>query len=286
MGRAKFHKAPRREQRQQQTKSQDLIIAQGFIERARQVNQNARHYTPGEVAAAAEVAATSEILSEGRTKAKTLELAQNALSFAQGHIDRALQRSPADYQPACQAGCAFCCALPVEVSALEALYIAHYLNDTLSSEERGEFLARLRQPVEERRGWAMDERWARKRFCTFLRDDWQCGIYPIRPLSCRGYSSLSWSTCEDAFAGQVDQVRVHGLVQDSATGVMEGLMEATTALGLEWEKYELESAVLRALEVPDAAERWVRGERVFVGCDRLPMPGRLVEKLVEFNRRE
>jgi len=174
----------------------------------------------------------------------------------------------------------------VDVSAPEALYIAHYLNETLSSEERGELLARLRKRVEERLGWAMDERWARRRFCIFLREDRHCGIYPIRPLSCRGYSSLSRSTCEDAFAGQVDQVPVHGLVQDSATGVMEGLMEATTALGLEWEKYELESAVLRALEVPDAAERWLRGERVFAGGDRLPMPGRLVEKLVEFNCRE
>jgi hypothetical protein len=34
-------------------------------------------------------------------------------------------------------------------------------------------------------------------------------------------------------------------------------------------RYELESAVLCAFEVPDATARWLQGERVFAGCDQL-----------------
>jgi hypothetical protein len=55
----------------------------------------------------------------------------------------------------------------------------------------------------------------------------------------------------------------------ATSGVSYGLVEATAALGLESARYELESAVLCALEVPDATARWLRGERVFAGCDEL-----------------
>jgi hypothetical protein len=55
----------------------------------------------------------------------------------------------------------------------------------------------------------------------------------------------------------------------ATSGVSYGLFEATTALGLESARYELASAVLCALEVPDATERWLQGERVFAACDQL-----------------
>jgi hypothetical protein len=55
----------------------------------------------------------------------------------------------------------------------------------------------------------------------------------------------------------------------ATSGVSYGLVEATAALGLEFARYELESAVLCALEMPDATARWLRGERVFAGCEQL-----------------
>ena len=36
--------------------------------------------------------------------------------------------------------------------------------------------------------------------------------------------------------------------------------------GLVGNTYELHSALLRALDTPDVAERWARGEDVFAGC--------------------
>ena len=51
-------------------------------------------------------------------------------------------------------------------------------------------------------------------------------------------------------------------VWDVARGFAEGCQQAQ----LDGRSYELHSVLLRALETPGAAERWMRGEDVFSGC--------------------
>jgi Fe-S-cluster containining protein len=258
-------------------------LAQRLKEQAQQMPQHPDHHTLVDIMAVTEAAAAAEILSKGRTEAKVYELAANALGFAQREIEQMVERTPSEARPACSAGCAFCCAIPVAVSPPEALYIAACLQETLSAEAQVDMRTRLRTRVEERQGWTVDERWARKRFCIFLRDDRQCGIYPIRPLACRGYSSLSRSACEDAFTDQGDRVRVHESVRELAAGVIYGLVLASKELRLEWGRHEIEAAVLRALETPDAAERWAHGDRVFAGCDQVSMPVHVAQRMMELN---
>jgi hypothetical protein len=283
MGRAKAPKARRREPRRRQTASVTNGVVERFKEQTQQRQQHPDPYTLVDITAGAEVAAAVEILSKGRTAAKVHELAVNALGFAQQEIDQMLKHTPSESRPACSAGCAFCCAIPVAVSPPEALYIAACLRATLSAKEQVEIRARLRTRVEERQGWTVDERWARKRFCIFLREDWHCGIYSIRPLACRGYSSLSRAACEEVFTDKGDCVRVHAVVRELAAGVIYGLVLASKELGLEWGRHEIEAAVLRALETPDAAERWARGERVFAGCDQISMPAHAARRIMELN---
>ena len=170
------------------------------------------------------------------------------------------------------------------VSAPEALYIAAYLQETLSAEAQVALRTHLRARVEQRQGWTVDARHAHKRFCVFLRDDRQCGIYAIRPLACRGYNSMSRSACEEAFTDQRDRVHMHAGVRELASGVIYGLIQASKGLGLEWGRYELEAAVLRALGTSDAAQRWARGERVFAGCDQIAVPSPVAQRIMALNR--
>jgi Fe-S-cluster containining protein len=284
MGRAKWHKARRRDARQQPTAPAANGAVEPLKKQAPRRQPHSDHDTLVDSTAAAEAAAATEILSEGRTAAKVHEVATHALAFAQEEIAQIVERTPPESRPACSAGCAFCCAIPVAVSPPEALYIAEYVQETLSAEAQVDMRTRLRTRAEERQGWTVDERWTRKRFCIFLRDDWQCGIYPIRPLACRGYSSLSRAACEEAFTDQGDRVRLHALVRELAAGVIYGLVLASKALGLEWGRYALEAAVLRALEAPDAAARWARGDRVFTGCDQIPMPAHIAQRIMALNR--
>jgi len=211
--------------------------------------------------AAQAAADASEVLSQGGTELNVYELAARALDAARQGIEQVLARTPSESRPACGAGCAFCCAIPVAVSAPEALYIAAYLQETLSAEAQVELRTHLSTRAEERQD--------HQRFCFFLREDRRCSIYAIRPLACRGYNSMSRLVCETAFTGQDEPVHMHESIREVAAGVIFGLILASKKLGLEWGRYELETAVLRALDTPDAAQRWARGERVFAGCDQI-----------------
>jgi hypothetical protein len=48
-----------------------------------------------------------------------------------------------------------------------------------------------------------------------------------------------------------------------AEGIETGVTRALKSAGLDADVYELNSALATALEKPDAAERWAKGEKVF-----------------------
>jgi Fe-S-cluster containining protein len=209
--------------------------------------------------------AATAILSEGRTAAQVRALVEHAFERTRTNTKALLQHTPPEEQPACRDGCAFCCVIPVSVQPAEALYIALHLRERLNAIELAALVGRLRHRVGARRGWTVEQRRIHPCGCVFLQADWRCGIYDGRPLACRGYTSQSAQACQE----DRDTIPVHEGVMYATSGVSYGLFEATEALGLESARYELASAVLCALEGPDATERWLRGERVFVGCDQL-----------------
>ena len=209
--------------------------------------------------------AATAILAGGRTAATVRALVEDAFASTRATTEALLRRTPPAGRPACRAGCACCCAIPVSVHPAEALYLALQLRARLHAGARAALVARLRQRVEARRGWTVEQRRTHQRRCVFLKADGRCGMYDARPLACRGYTSQSAEACQEDRA----PIPVHEGVMSATSGVSYGLVEATAALGLESARYELESAVLRAVEVPDATARWLRGERVFAGCEPL-----------------
>jgi Fe-S-cluster containining protein len=213
----------------------------------------------------AEYEAATAIVAAGRTVATVRELMEQAFAATRTYTEALLQRTPADAQPACRAGCAWCCAIPVSVLPPEALLIALHLRARRTADALAAIVERLCQRVEARHGWTLQQRRTHKSLCVFLQVDGRCGIYEGRPLACRGYTSSSATACQE----DRDPLPVHEGVLSATSGVSYGLLDATEALGLDATRYELASAVLRALEVPDATARWLRGERVFAGCDQL-----------------
>jgi len=217
--------------------------------------------------------AATAILAGRRTAATVRALVEQAFADTRTTTEALLRRTPPAGQPACRAGCAFCCAIPVLVQPPEALYLALHLRARLHADTLAALVARLCQRVEARRGWTLEQRRTRQRRCVFLTADGRCGMYDARPLACRGYTSQSAEACQE----DRDPIPVHDGVMSATSGVSYGLAEATAALGLESARYELESAVLCAFEVPDATARWLRGERVFTGCEQLRSRERRVE---------
>ena len=81
---------------------------------------------------------------------------------------------------ACKKGCSFCCYVPVEITQVEARYIAS---------ETGKNLIELTENKTKKRDGSP---------CPFLNNG-VCSIYRVRPLACRVFASLDGAEkCADA----------------------------------------------------------------------------------------
>jgi Fe-S-cluster containining protein len=99
---------------------------------------------------------------------------------------------------ACGPGCAHCCVVNVALLRPEAVTIVAYLERKLAAEE----ILALQQKIDELHAairWLDEEeriRWRQP--CALLDEAGTCSIYPVRPLLCRGLTSIDPETCRQA----------------------------------------------------------------------------------------
>lgn len=107
--------------------------------------------------------------------------------------------------------------------------------------------------------------------CPLMDRNNVCLAYAVRPLRCRGGCELSNERrCPRACATDpaVDGCESRTRGQLVIEGAERGFASALRAGGLDGELYELNEALVAALDTPQAAEQWIRGERVFATCRR------------------
>lgn len=168
------------------------------------------------------------------------------------------------------AQCAECNREAIAVTAPEALTIVDHLRQHHSRPE----LAKIRGRAESnaRRWDAGDPRDGRTAtVCPLLSERGCCLSFESRPVYCRGHCG----ECRDDHgpdAGDLGRSdpEFAAIVGD---GVSEGLRRGLTAAGWDGRSYELNAAIVRALDVPDAADRWAQGEEVFQSCRELQPAG-------------
>jgi Fe-S-cluster containining protein len=184
---------------------------------------------------------------------------------------------PAALTAACTAGCFACCRLYVEVGPWEAFGLADYVTQACEAGivPREVVLARLHEEVARHQASGGDN--DAPRLCAFLSRDGTCGVYPARPGACRSYYSTSRTACEQYFARPtLEGPDGPPVLRTLAHGFTAQL---TVAEFLETERpqlpsddippaYEMQSAVLRILETPQALVRYLHGEDIFAGCER------------------
>lgn len=98
---------------------------------------------------------------------------------------------------ACQAGCSHCCVLNVAVLLPEAAVIAAWLEMRTPEGDRELLLDQLRKQAVRVRWMEDSERIHRSTVCPFLDQAGRCGVYPVRPLVCRGVTSLDQAACRE-----------------------------------------------------------------------------------------
>jgi Fe-S-cluster containining protein len=190
---------------------------------------------------------------------------------ASRQLESGLNQSPLKVLHQCAPGCSACCrSVAVDVTPLEALVVADYLRANFDEPQLAEIQKRLKSNSATRGAGSPGEMRKVQATCAFLSDEGRCRVYPARPLVCAGVFSLSRQACyaaaENPDSAQAQQTPIDSYSQTWTMGISGGLQRALVEAGLDGNLYELSSIVLRALEVFDAAERWLRGEDVFAGC--------------------
>ena len=202
---------------------------------------------------------------DGRGPARASDAAKRAHEF----FDLSLKRNPSNHRIECAKGCGFCCHLRVSAMAPEVFHVASFVRKQFAGElER--VIGQVRAADANSRDLSSHDRPLHKFPCGLLVAN-ACSVYVARPSACRGLTSISVKTCERGYNGEEVSVQTPAVWTEIRQAHNQAMWAALSASGLPAHSYELNHAMLVALETPDAESRWLEGEDVFAGvsCDRL-----------------
>ncbi len=131
-------------------------------------------------------------------------IALRLASHAEALLEQRACQLPDAGRHACEAGCAWCCHMPVSISMPEALLIHAHVTQTWSEPRRAELVRALADANAAARACAdEDDLFLSRRPCPFLTEG-HCSIYAVRPLACRGHASFSKQACAAAHESPMD----------------------------------------------------------------------------------
>lgn len=160
--------------------------------------------------------------------------------------------------------CSDCSAQTIRVTVPETLAIVDELRQNASSRDLWRVRDRARRNVEQR---SRDSTGAgAATLCPLLSDDHRCAVFAARPLYCRGRCRPNCNQTEESRT-TTESESPQRFAAAFGDGISSGLSQGLTKAGLDGRSYELNRALIQALDVPDAAERWLRGEPVFEACN-------------------
>lgn len=192
-------------------------------------------------------------------------LVDAVLSMAFDSFDGNVEIQAEGHPPiACHKGCATCCTLRVTATAPEVLLIARYIKAAahLLAKADIDLAQRVADADAVTRGLSEAERVKLRRRCAYIHNG-VCVIYQVRPLACRGHASYDKKACVEAAAGRADVVPISTPHQVVRSLVQSSLQSALRDGGYAWASYELNHALMIALQNPDAAVQWLGGQDVF-----------------------
>jgi Fe-S-cluster containining protein len=205
---------------------------------------------------------TTEALRRGRTPLTLIALADDGTRLAEEAVARAVHADPPP-SSACREGCDWCCHLTVGTVVPEVARVVDHLRQTLSAEELRATAERVARLDEQRRRLGPSRRADARLPCALLVNR-RCSVYPVRPLTCRGFNSSDAGRCEQFVTGRARvSVPLYAPQQRLMTFTLDGMRAGLAASGLNGDLLELTAALRIALEVPGAIDRWLAGEPVF-----------------------
>lgn len=206
-----------------------------------------------------------EIIRGSKTADKALELAINALVWADHLVFSFESENPLPHPIACHAGCHFCCFNQIELTPPEALLIGHHVDRHFSQEDKQRLLDHVDLTLIKMSGQSKIElaRLRRDLPCPLLKAG-RCSVYPVRPLLCRAMHSLNAAQCEQELASpDLTVVAYYAHRDEIIISLAAGLLEGCEALGCQSRPVNLVRALRDFFTQARCLERWLQGEQVF-----------------------
>jgi len=192
--------------------------------------------------------------------------AVRALEQSQERHDAQIAASSDFSTLACRSGCSWCCYFSVDVRAVEAFSIMDFVEQACSPKERERIYAEVRANSAVFIGLSEDERATRNIKCPFLSGG-RCGIYAVRPQSCRNYHATDSAGCQKSFEHpqdfDIDPEFAPGVYQAGGAHV-EAFSSAMSDAGYDVGAYELNCAINAALSAAGARQRFESKLKPFV----------------------
>jgi Fe-S-cluster containining protein len=218
-------------------------------------------------------ARTRAILGDSPTPEAGRAAAQGAYSYADEQLHHLLVLQP-EPKAACTKGCSWCCyGGCVAVTVPEAIAIAAQIKDLADETVKAGVMDRLQAQAAFVSQHGAAAAWAPRLACPLLDEAaGTCIVYDSRPLKCRAWASFDAEACKRSTqAGGNNDPSIpldpaQGLVNEA---VQIGQVQALTASGLDGRKYELVTAVLTAIQTPEAIVQWTAGSTIPAS---LPIP--------------
>lgn len=210
-----------------------------------------------------------EALQQILSTAPPEESAAKVVSTMHAIAQQGLDASPTKAMRQCCKGCSYCCYIVVGVLPSEAIAIAEYVRQELPPEQREQIVQRLRDTVAKVSKMTLKEHRETNVRCSLLADDGTCSVYPVRPIECRGHTSVSVEKCKVAYddpTNDEDDIPEEVFPKVCSTAVGVAYRIAMDERGIDKRSYELNAAVLRAIESQNASRRWRHKEQLFNGC--------------------
>ena len=206
------------------------------------------------------------LLAGERSAGALVGAALRAHAALDKEAQRALSR-PGSPEPACSAGCSYCCHVHVDVTVPELLAIAAHIDRTWTPEARASLRGRLAARASDVEGLTCAERWEAQIPCALLGDGGRCSIYEVRPLRCRALHASSVDPCREAFEGEgrgggAGPALIPHLNR-ALDAAEEGYDRALLGASLSADGHRLEIGLLLALDDPEAGLRWLSGGQPF-----------------------
>jgi Fe-S-cluster containining protein len=166
---------------------------------------------------------------------------------------------------ACCAGCYYCCYLKVDVQPGEIFLIADFVRNRFPEVRRIKILNKAKENWKKIEPLTSEQHLNAALPCPLLEEG-KCSVYSVRPNACRQAHSMRAEPCKKFVENPETSEEFAELITNvkAATSIISlGTSIAFEKAGYDSQPYDLNAALIQALENPRAEKRWWDKKQAF-----------------------